>query len=80
MRVMALGAFKIGSLKRGLGRPLPAPISVGAALPVLIDQTMAAGAQFFYIDMHDPGAVIVRIFIAILNEMTVLAAVIGPVI
>ena len=80
MGIMAFGAFIIGSVERRLGRPLSAPHTVSSALPVFIDQAVAAGTQFFHIDMHDAGSIIGRILIAVLNEMTIEAAVIGAVI
>ena len=80
MGIMAFGAFKIGSVELGLGQPLSAAHTVRAVLPVLIDQAMAPGAHFFRIDMHDSGAIIGRIFIAVLNEMTIKTAVVGAVI
>ena len=51
-----------------------------AVLPVVIYQAVAPGAQFFHIDMHDSGSVIGRILIAVLNKMTIEAAVIGAMI
>ena len=80
MGIMTFGAFIICSFERRLGRPLTAPHPVGAALPVFIDQAVAAGAHFFHIDMHDSGSVIGHILVAVLDEMTIEAAVIGAVI
>ena len=45
MGIMTFGAFIICSFERRLGRPLTAPHPMGAALPVFIDQAVAAGAH-----------------------------------
>ena len=80
MGIMTFGAFKICSFELRSGQPLSAPYPVSAALPVIIDQAVAPGAHFFDIDMHDSGSVIGRILIAVLNQMTIEAAIIGAVI
>ena len=58
---------------------MSAPHPMRAVLPVVIYQAVAPGAQFFHIDMHDSGSIIGRILIAVLNQMTIEAAIIGTV-
>jgi len=80
MGVMALSAGKSFSFKHCLRRPFSTPQPVSTALPVFIDQPMAPGAHFFHIDRHDSRSIIGRILVTVLNEMTIVTAIIGAVI
>ena len=80
MRIMAFGALKINYFKLRWGQKMSAPHPMSAVLPVVIYQTVAPGAQLFHMDMHNSGSVIGRIFITVLDKMTIEAAVVGAMI
>jgi hypothetical protein len=80
MRIMAFGALKINYFKLPWGQKLSAPHPMSALMPVVIYQAVTPGAQLFHMHMHNPGSVIGRIFIAVLDEMTIEASVVGAMI
>ena len=77
MGIMAFGAFRIDPIERSFWQPLPATHTVGAALPIIINQTVTPGTELFHVNMHNSGSIVGRIFIAVQNMMAIEAPVIA---
>ncbi len=80
MGIVTLVALEILEFEFGRLHPFAAPDPVSACQPVVVYQPMAAGTQLLHIGGHDPGTVVGSVFIAILDEVAVVASIIGAVI
>ncbi|MBT8359355.1 MAG: hypothetical protein KJO32_00240 [Deltaproteobacteria bacterium] len=80
MRVMAFGTGISDPLVPECRIPSAGPLAMGARLPVLVDQTMTSFAQLLRRFGHDVGSVVGHIFVAVINLVAVIAAVVGAMI
>ncbi len=73
---MTVGTCEFSLVKTFLDQPSATANAVGVFLPVIVDQSVTAGAQFFRGLCHYSSSVIINIFITVVDEVTVIAAVV----
>ena len=76
MRVVALGTGVRLFLTSILGCPFPGPLSVGAKLPVIVNEAVTTSTKLFGEARHNCRIVIGCILVAVYDMVTIVAALI----
>ena len=75
-----MGALEIAKFKELRCHPFAPSYAMGTGHPIIVNQPMATGAQLLHIAGHDSRSVVGGIFITVLDEVAVIASVVGPVV